>query len=230
MQANYFNPRASYTFIMTEAKLELAKAISFYTILGKAKTLIFIWPDSDRAKWMFLVPNRHTPLPPPRHEELKVFKIANMEDDLGDDFKLYPPRVEDLKGRTLRVTGIDCSPHVAVKTNEDGTKEWFGFEVQMLEALSQAANFKTSYRSTSDGVLWGEFNGTSFNGLLGDLQQGHTDIGIANLYVRSDSSLYVDFSEPFNYDAYCFLVPMPKPGVNWLILLEPMSSSVWYFL
>ncbi len=205
----------------------MAKIVSFHTLLGKAKTLIFIWPDSDRAKWLFLVPNRHTPLPPPRDKELEVFKVVNIEDNLGDDFKIYPPMVEDLKGRTLRVTGIDYSPHVAIRTNADGSKEWYGFEVHLIEALSQAANFKSSYRPTTDGVLWGEFNGTSFNGLLGDLQQGYTDVGIANLYVRTDSSQYVDFSDPFNYDAYCFLVPMPKPGVNWMILFEPMAFTVW---
>ena len=59
------------------------------------------------------------------------------------------------------------------------------------------------------------------------LQHGRTDIGMANLWIRTDTFAYFDFSVPYNYDGLCFLIPLPEETTDYLALLRPMSLATW---
>ncbi len=105
----------------------------------------------------------------------------------------------------------------------------WGFESKMMGALSRSLNFVPRYQGVSDGKYFGIFikeNGT-FDGILGDLQNGRTDIGLVNLWVRVDSFPYVDFGTPYNYDGFCFGMPLPRDSRDYLALLRPMSMESW---
>ncbi len=126
------------------------------------------------------------------------------------------------------------APLVYEKTLDDGSTEFYGFEaklsnlsfslchiatkydeipkVNLMEAVGRSSNFVPSFRRPTDGLMWGDWvtANATFNGMLGDLQHGRTDVGMDNLYIRTDSAVFIDFSGPYNFDAYCFLVPMPE--------------------
>ncbi len=125
---------------------------------------------------------------------------------------------------------LQFAPLVYEKTLDDGSTEFYGFEakksavnyittncdeipqVNLMEAVGRSNNFVPSFRRPTDGLMWGDWvtANATFNGMLGDLQHGRTDVGMDNLYIRTDSAVFIDFSGPYNYDAYCFLVPMPE--------------------
>ena len=52
--------------------------------------------------------------------------------------------------------------------------------------------------------------------MAGDVQFGRTDIGFGNLFIMSEIWPLMDFTTPYNFDGFCFLIAKPKPLENWL--------------
>ncbi len=51
---------------------------------------------------------------------------------------------------------------------------------------------------------------------------------MVNLWIRTDTFAYFDFSVPYNYDGLCFLIPLPEDTTDYLALLRPMTLATWY--
>ncbi len=62
----------------------------------------------------------------------------------------------------------------------------------------------------------------------GDLQHGRTDVGLANLWIRTETNWAIGFTAPYNYDGMCFLVPKPGDHVDLVALTRPFSLPTWY--
>ena len=48
--------------------------------------------------------------------------------------------------------------------------------------------------------------GRNFTGIVGDLLNGHSDIGWANMFFTQERSQIIDYSDPYNYDYGAFMV------------------------
>lgn len=62
---------------------------------------------------------------------------------------------------------------------------------------------------------WGKQvnNGQNFTGLVGDLFNGFSDIGWANLFFNYERSNFIDFSDPYIVDYGAFMV---KPRILYI--------------
>ena len=80
----------------------------------------------------------------------------------------------DLKGRNIRLCAL---PFPQTTMSEDGGKNFYGFSIDIINALADAMNFTYSYVLPEDGH-WGTQNpktGT-WNGMIGMLIDGKCDI------------------------------------------------------
>ena len=74
---------------------------------GKARNIAFSWPSpSFPSKFLLLSPARLTP-------ERRRLEVAQVWDAEEEQVKrsVFPPPVEDLGGRTVRVTGFQVEIH-----------------------------------------------------------------------------------------------------------------------
>ena len=60
---------------------------------------------------------------------------------------------------------------------------------------------------------WGNpvANGTNFTGLVGDLFNGYSDVGWANLFFNSQRTQLIDFTDPYRQDHAGFMVKLWEP-------------------
>ena len=94
---------------------------------------------------------------------------------------------------------------------------------------------------------WGNpvANGTNFTGLVGDLFNGYSDVGWANLFFNSQRTQLIDFTDPYRQDhggfmvklwksrgnnlttKFLFKVGKPKPIPLWMNVFQPFARPVW---
>ena len=58
--------------------------------------------------------------------------------------------------------------------------------MQIMNAIASSLNFKMQLKAPPNGEKWGELIDGNFNGLVGELQKGNSDVGWANLYMVPD--------------------------------------------
>ncbi|KAK7027387.1 hypothetical protein SK128_013601, partial [Halocaridina rubra] len=158
---------------------------------------------------------------------------------------LFPDKVTNLHGTKLKVITFQWEPSVMYKLDEDGAVVYrYGRDVMVVQALAEALNATLAFEdvpkeeafSPSDiifaypGEMWGlpDVNG-SWNGLMGSLQRGEADVGLANLFITNvnNRTAAVDFSAPFDTEVSCFLTRLPKPLPQWERILYPFDFTIW---
>ena len=74
---------------------------------------------------------------------------------------------------------------------------WYrGYLVDLLNALSKFLKFKYKIKIVDDGK-YGTFNGSKWNGMIGEVISGTADIALADITMTPMREKHVDFSHPF---------------------------------
>ncbi|XP_064120890.1 glutamate receptor ionotropic, kainate glr-3-like [Macrobrachium nipponense] len=157
----------------------------------------------------------------------------------------------------MQVTAFDWRPSVMYNWDEQGhVTQRYGRDIMVVRGLayalnaslvfndapqvptSNAASIATSYYLTPPPeILWGfrSPNG-SWNGLMGIIQRGEAEVGVANLYITNVTlrMLVADFSVPFDNEVcvpvtkvICFLSRLPRPLPKWERILYPFEFTTW---
>ena len=103
-----------------------------------------------------------------------------------------------LRGKTNRM------PHtVSIKVNPQKICCWCVFAVFLQKKI-----LLSSLHASTPIIVSDKSTKTLSNlmVILGDLQFGRTDMGVANLFLRFPEAEYVGFTYPYSFDRYCFLV------------------------
>ena len=70
----------------------------------------------------------------------------------------------------------------------------------------------------------------SLPGLKGDVQKGLVDIGFAGMWAVASNFNFFDFTQPYSYDYFIFLVPLPQIRPYWLTYFLAFEYRIWLFL
>ena len=62
---------------------------------------------------------------------------------------------------------------------------------------------------------------------MGDLSNGFTDIGWANLFIRDDRRAIMDFTDTYSFHFTTFLVRKPQALPMWTAPIQPYGSVMW---
>ena len=58
-------------------------------------------------------------------------------------------------------------------------------------------------------------------------QYGISDIGFADLYLKPERKLFMEFLKPHDTDNLCFLVSKPPLKPKWMDVFNPFQLNVW---
>ena len=72
-----------------------------------------------------------------------------------------------------------------------------------------------------------ELENGQWDGIMGDLKSGAAHIGFGSISVTQARKNVVDFSSPFFYSKFSFLVATTKTKVKLSAFLEPFSWKLW---
>ncbi|XP_064101802.1 glutamate receptor ionotropic, kainate 5-like [Macrobrachium nipponense] len=115
--------------------------------------------------------------------------------------------------------------------NKDGTPgRFFGSDVQIAIALSEALNFTLVIERPPKGEYWGNKapNG-SWSGLTGKISRDEGHFGMASIFLTNnfDELAVLEYSRFYSFDTSCFMARTEPPLPRWLSLLAPFTQSTW---
>ncbi|XP_011500900.1 PREDICTED: glutamate receptor ionotropic, kainate 1 [Ceratosolen solmsi marchali] len=93
--------------------------------------------------------------------------------------------------------------------NADGDFVWEGYCIELIEKLANMMEFDYDLVIPEDGEFGVRVNGI-WNGLVGDLAKGQTDIAIGALTMTSEREEVIDFVAPY-FEQSGILIVMRKP-------------------
>nr|QGW50292.1 ionotropic receptor 8a [Chouioia cunea] len=120
--------------------------------------------------------------------------------------------------RYFRVGTVDAIPwtykQLDPDTNEpikrpDGTYVYEGYCIDLIDRLAEMMDFDFDLVIPQDGEFGQKVNGF-WNGLVGDLSKGQTDIAVAALTMTSEREEVIDFVAPY-FEQSGILIVMRKP-------------------
>ncbi|KAG6450986.1 hypothetical protein O3G_MSEX006868 [Manduca sexta] len=163
-----------------------------------------------------------------------IFKTVHIGDWRSSLNIEHPKRRNDLSGVVL-----SC-PVVVLKKLEEETFEHYlmqathvGFDsLHKLKYITLLNYLKDMYNMTYDlqrTNSWGYIRNSSFDGMVGSLQRGQTDIGGSPIFFRADRNEIIDYTAEVWHSRHSFIFRHPKhPSGLYTIYTRPLSTIVWY--
>ena len=81
-----------------------------------------------------------------------------------------------------------------------------GRDINMIKLIGQLLHFRPEFVNPPNNTKWGSFVNGSWTGLVGEVQKGSTEMGVANLYLAGPYLLHIEFSYPYGLSCSSFMV------------------------
>ncbi|XP_060529667.1 uncharacterized protein LOC132704046 isoform X2 [Cylas formicarius] len=158
--------------------------------------------------------------------------------------ELFKDKTFDLKNQTLKVTalahipgtlkisgddiGMKAANRATFRTSSpsDTNASFRGTEIEIVEAISNAMNFRCALYEPSEMATDGDVGG-NFTGLLGEMTSAVADIALGDLYYIPYVLDYMDLSVPYYTQCLTFLTPESSTDISWKTLVLPFSGVMW---
>ncbi|GFS55203.1 uncharacterized protein NPIL_528831 [Nephila pilipes] len=102
-----------------------------------------------------------------------------------------------------------------------------GLEGRMLKCLVEKLKFEFELVLPNDGKYGSRDNNGTWNGVIGLVQRGEADIGLAGLSITEDRWEDVDFSIPYSVIDRVFAIKEPGEMHKITAFIYPFSQNVW---
>ncbi|EDX10063.1 GD12812 [Drosophila simulans] len=173
---------------------------------------------------------------------LVMKNIVNWELGKGVNGRiLFADKTSNLFGTPLPVA---ISEHVPMVLWANATKSFQGVEVEIMNALGKALNFKPVYYKPNqtenmdwelDGTAYGGGNldgfgqnGTHIDSMLVDEVAAHSArFAIGDLHLFQVYLKLVELSAPHNFECLTFLTPESSTDNSWQTFILPFSAGMW---
>ncbi|CAL4208831.1 unnamed protein product, partial [Meganyctiphanes norvegica] len=109
-----------------------------------------------------------------------------------------------------------------------GKKTYEGYCFELTEYLAEMKNFDYEFVFPKDGQYGGRMENGSWNGLVGDLANGETDIIVAPLTMTSEREEVIDFVAPyFDQSGISIVIRRSKPEESLFKFMLVLRWEVW---
>lgn len=111
---------------------------------------------------------------------------------------------------------------------EDDNGAVDGTNIRILQSLGAWLNFTFTLTQHAKDGNWGELeNGTTWNGLLGEVHSGHKNITVNYFTVVEERLRDFDVTATYFYEGLGFALRVPQPLPAWMSLTYPFNPLVW---
>ncbi|XP_072439959.1 glutamate receptor ionotropic, delta-2 isoform X2 [Chiloscyllium punctatum] len=158
-----------------------------------------------------------------------IRKLATWNPDSGLNGSLTDKKLENnMRGVMLRVVTLPEEPFVMVSENVLGrTKKYYGFSIDVLDALSSYLGFKYEIYVAPDHKFGSQQPDGNWNGLIGELAFKRADVGISALTITPERESVVDFTTRYMDYSVGFLLKKAERTVDMFACLAPFDFSLW---
>uniref|UniRef100_A0A0V0J120 Putative ionotropic receptor IR41a.2 n=1 Tax=Cydia pomonella TaxID=82600 RepID=A0A0V0J120_CYDPO len=148
------------------------------------------------------------------------------------EVNLFPHDMSNLYGKKVKVGAFTYKPYVLLDLEPSlAPLGRDGIDIRFIEEFCRWINCTVEIVRPDDGQEWGEIyeNNTGI-GLVGNLVEDRTEIGITSLYSWYEEYRALDFSAPIIRTAVTCIAPAPRILSSWDLPLVPFSWLMWMCL
>lgn len=103
----------------------------------------------------------------------------------------------------------------------------YGLSMDLMSLVSRELGFRYDLYLVKDG-LFGKRNGSTWNGIMGELVSSRAQLAFAPLSVSARRAEVVDFTTPYFFSGVSFLTaPKLKSEISLFAFLFPFSPELW---
>jgi len=160
-----------------------------------------------------------------------IWKPDNLVSDIQD---VFTP-LDDLQGYEFKIATNPWSHHVLgeeIPAEEGGTavnkyRNYFGYEIDLLQTLAKNMNFTYRISNPHDG-LWGHIEADgSWSGLIAYSAFNLVDFAICDIFITYTRTQVIDGTITFDVDYMVFAAPKPQLLPKYTALIMPFDAFVW---
>ncbi|CAL4178048.1 unnamed protein product, partial [Meganyctiphanes norvegica] len=124
---------------------------------------------------------------------------------------------------------LQAKPWMDIVVDETtGKTTYEGYCFELTEYLAEMKNFDYEFVFPKDGQYGGRMENGSWNGLVGDLANGETDIIVAPLTMTSEREEVIDFVAPyFDQSGISIVIRRSKPEESLFKFMLVLRWEVW---
>lgn len=204
------------------------KLLNDLSSMIEANSLIFV--DGDLKIWQNLKFDLKT-----SEENSTTIELTATVDRSGVN-PIANHRVRKTR-RFLRIGITDAIPYAYYKRdpktkeillNENNLPIYEGFCIDFINELAKKMNFSYELVEPSSGKFGERMTDGTFNGLIGDLVKGQTDIIIAALKMTAEREELIDFVAPyFEQTGILIVMKKPVPDTSLFKFMTVLRLEVW---
>uniref|UniRef100_A0A8W7MTN7 Ionotropic glutamate receptor L-glutamate and glycine-binding domain-containing protein n=1 Tax=Anopheles arabiensis TaxID=7173 RepID=A0A8W7MTN7_ANOAR len=124
----------------------------------------------------------------------------------------------------------NASAHQLTLSRTQSRSNYYGLEIELLKAISNAMHFQMVFYETSDADTerWGRLGGNgTLTGIIKEMQEGKADFALADLHHTEYNLGFMDLSVPYNTECLTFLTPEALSDNSWKTLILPFNGEMW---
>lgn len=142
---------------------------------------------------------------------------------------VFPEKLKNLHGCPIKVATFDYPPAIIVET-VNGVDKITGNDIELLEGLSDALNFKLDFDILREPAAWGFLseNGSS-GGVMKRIMDEKADIAIGTYYLTLTRAKFMSYSE-YSRSQIVLVVPPGIPLNAYEKLISPFNKNTWITL
>ena len=142
----------------------------------------------------------------------------------------FPKKHKNFFHCPIRVVFFESVPSVVVKYTTNQSYELSGFEVEMIQKMSEIFNFSTDFHLTSLGNYGEVFKNGSSNGAMKMVMDSEVDMMTGGMYLTEIRSKYMSSSEFYETDPLVIIIPRGQPFTPLEKLFRPFNTVLWICL
>lgn len=141
---------------------------------------------------------------------------------------IEPVELIKFKGVSIKSVAFHNPPFSSLNFK---TGQHSGYEYRIAKGLADSIGLTITIFTPTDGERWGfekPPKSGKFSGLLGEIMGGNADMAWANLFTEVYRMNFMDFTDWYNTDEVCFLVPRSHSYSKIFALIMPMDYFTWF--
>lgn len=158
---------------------------------------------------------------------LHLINVFDSTTEAWNNTNFYPEKVQNLNNCTLKIGITESVPMVMITNGTDGTKNFDGIEILLVEKLAEEFNFIPKYNIFESVGVAREINST---GVLGSLYNRKCDVAAGSLSLQIDRTQYLSATSMFASIPIVAVIPPSSQISAFVKLYLPFDFTTWILL
>ena len=155
------------------------------------------------------------------------------DDTMTSLSKMISMSEKTLSGSHVRISYMPQPVHVNEDREDNVLERLWGYEISIIEAMSEKSGFTLAYHRPNDGE-WGNIkkdgNQSYWSGIVGEVVYNRADIGMSAITIQQSRCKVVTPSVGYGTEGIQMFAPGPLPLPHFFALTRGFDFTSWIFI